>query len=216
MPKAGKYDYPFFDIYHCIAKLRDYFTVVKTDETKREIVAETLGMSMTGGGFAYLMSAMEKYALIKTGGGNVVITKLAQTYPFQFEWWALSLIDARPKGETKDRRVKKGSDKGVDGWLTFRESANLNLKKIVVQVKGGVHIGAKDIRDLLGTVENTKSAMGIFITLHEPTKPMKQAAVEAEYYTSPTWGHKYPKNQILTIKEILEDKKPIIPHTQLV
>ena len=88
MPKAGKYDYPFFDIYHCIAKLRDYFTVVKTDETKREIVAETLGMSMTGGGFAYLMSAMEKYALIKTGGGNVVITKLAQTYPFQFEWWA--------------------------------------------------------------------------------------------------------------------------------
>jgi len=160
--------------------------------------------------------AKKDYTIIGEPVDFASASKLAQTYPFQFQWWALSLIDARPKGETKDRRGKKGADKGVDGLLTFRESANLNLKKIVVQVKGGVHVGAKDIRDLLGTVENTKSAMGIFITLHEPTKPMKQAAMEAEYYISPTWGHKYPKIQILTIKELLEGKKPIIPHAQLV
>jgi len=143
-------------------------------------------------------------------------TQLAESNAFQFEWWALSLIEARPTGGTTGRRGKKGADKGVDGWLTFREGDSLNLRKIVVQVKGGVHVGAKDIRDLLGTVQNTKSAMGIFITLHEPTKPMKQAAMEAEYYISPTWGHKYPKIQILTIKELLEGKKPIIPHAQLV
>jgi len=139
--------------------------------------------------------------------------QLAETNPFQFQWWALSLIEnAKPTSPKK----KKGADKGVDGWLTFREGERLTLKRIVIQVKGGVHIGAKDIRDLIGTVENTKSTMGIFVTLHEPTKPMIQAAFEANHYTSPTWGHKYPKIQILTIKELLEGKKPEIPHAQLV
>jgi len=159
--------------------------------------------------------AKKDYKVIGEPADFASATKLAQTDPFQFQWWALSLIDARPKGETSRRRGKKGADKGVDSWLTFRESANLNLKKIVVQVKGGVHVGAKDIRDLIGTVENTKSAMGIFLTLQEPTAPMKKAAMEAEYYSSPTWGHKYPKIQILTIKELLEGKKPILPHSQL-
>jgi len=62
-------------------------------------------------------------------------------------------------------------------------------------------------------VEATKSTMGIFITLYEPTQPMIDAAMEAEYYQSPTWGHKYPKIQIITISELLSGKKPIIPHT---
>jgi hypothetical protein len=43
---------------------------------------------------------------------------------------------------------------------------------------------------------------------------MKQAAMEAEYYESPIWGHKYPKIQILTISDLLSGKKPIIPHTK--
>lgn len=136
--------------------------------------------------------------------------KLASTNPYQFQWWALSLIDAKPTNP--DRR--KGADKGVDGWLTFRESANLKLKRIVVQVKGGKHIGPQYVRDLLGTVETSKSAMGILITLVEPTEQMRKTAMESEYYESPTWGHKYPKIQIITIKELLDGKKPILPHTQ--
>jgi len=136
--------------------------------------------------------------------------ELASTYPYQFQWWALSLIDARPTNPDR----KKGADKGVDGWLTFRESANLDLQRIVVQVKGGRHIGPQYVRDLLGTVETSKSAMGILITLYEPTEQMKTTAMEAEYYESSTWGHKYPKIQIITIKELISGKKPILPHTQ--
>jgi site-specific DNA-methyltransferase (adenine-specific) len=134
---------------------------------------------------------------------------------YQFQWWALSLIDARPIGSTdrKPKEGKKGADRGVDGWLTFRESDNLNLQRIVVQVKGG-HVGAQTVRDLIGTVQTTKCAMGILITLEEPTEQMKQAAMEAEYYESPIWGHKYPKIQILTISDLLSGKKPIIPHTK--
>jgi site-specific DNA-methyltransferase (adenine-specific) len=140
--------------------------------------------------------------------------ELAETNPYQFQWWALSLIDARPAGQTDEsQQGKKGADKGIDGWLTFRETDNLNVKRIVVQVKGGTHIGAQIVRDLLGTVQATKSAMGILITLYEPTEQMKQAAMEAEYYESPTWGHKYPRIQILTIPELLKGSKPILPHT---
>jgi site-specific DNA-methyltransferase (adenine-specific) len=132
---------------------------------------------------------------------------------YQFQWWALSLIDARPAGQSATSpHGKKGADKGVDGWLSFRESDNLNLKRIVVQVKGG-HVGAQTVRDLLGTVEASKSAMGILITLNEPTEQMKEVAMEAEYYESPIWGHKYPKVQILTIPELLKGSKPILPHT---
>lgn len=141
---------------------------------------------------------------------------LAKADKFQFEWWALSLIEARPAktpDKNKDWQGQKGSDKGADGWLTFKEADNENLKRIVVQVKGGENIGAKDIRDLIGTVNNEKVAMGILITLYEPTQPMKQAAFEANHYQSPTWGHKYQKIQILTISELLDGKKPNIPHT---
>jgi site-specific DNA-methyltransferase (adenine-specific) len=141
--------------------------------------------------------------------------ELAETTPYQFQWWALSLIDARPAGQSNESQEgKKGADKGIDGWLTFRETDNLNVKRIVVQVKGGAHIGAQIVRDLIGTVQSTKSAMGILITLYEPTEQMRQAVMEAEYYESPTWGHKYPRIQILTIPELLKGSKPILPHTR--
>lgn len=82
MPKAGKYDYPFFDLDACIEKLQEYHKVVQTDETSRELVAETLQMSMTGGGFVNLISSMEKYGLITTGKKNVTITEFGKSVLF--------------------------------------------------------------------------------------------------------------------------------------
>lgn len=104
MPKAGKYDYPFFDIDHCIDRLRDHYEIVKTDKTKRKLVAENLGMSVTGGGFAYLISSMEKFGLIKTGGGNVVITKFGKLVLY---------------GEPSE--VEKAKKKAVSSIDLFRE-----------------------------------------------------------------------------------------------
>ena len=158
--------------------------------------------------------ADKDYRIIGEPADLASATKLAKDDKYQFQYWAVSLIDAFPVGQSSENPYgKKGADKGIDGWLTFRETHNINLQRIVVQVKGGVHIGAQIVRDLLGTVQATKSAMGILITLYEPTEQMKQAAMEAEYYESPTWGHKYPKIQILTIPELLKGSKPILPHT---
>lgn len=74
IPKAGKYDYPFFDIDFAIKKVKEFHEIIGSDKTTREIVAETLGMAEKGGGFAYLIASMEKYGLIQTGGGNIIVT----------------------------------------------------------------------------------------------------------------------------------------------
>lgn len=78
MPKAGKYDYPFFDLDLALEKLGKFHEILREDEVDRSVVAETLGMSERGGGFAYLISSMEKYGLIKTGGGKIILTDLGK------------------------------------------------------------------------------------------------------------------------------------------
>ncbi len=82
MPRAGKYNYPFFDLDACVEKLREYFNVLKTDETNRSLVAETLQMAKAGGGFVNLISSMEKYGLVETGKNSVIITPLGKSIMF--------------------------------------------------------------------------------------------------------------------------------------
>ena len=56
---------------------------------------------------------------------------------YQFEWWALGLVDARP---ARDR--KKGADAGIDGYINFFDDNSGKPKRIVVQVKSG-HVQRK-------------------------------------------------------------------------
>jgi len=139
--------------------------------------------------------------------------KLAENDRYQFQYWAGSLLPSFYPIEksAKNPYGKKGADKGVDGWLTFEDS-NHDIQKIVVQVKSG-WVGASDIRDLIGTIENTNSVMGVFVTLQEPTEPMKQAAFEAEYYQSKLWDTKFPKIQIITVQQLMNGEKLNLPFT---
>jgi hypothetical protein len=74
MPKVGTYSYPVNDIDTVLGKLRRFHDVAKTDVTERSIVAGSLNMAEKGGGFANLISDMEKYGFIEVGGGKVKIT----------------------------------------------------------------------------------------------------------------------------------------------
>ncbi len=78
VPKAGKYDLPYFDLDSLIDKLKIAHDKLRSDEMDRAIVAETLGMSAKGGGYTYIISDMEKYGLIETGRGKIVITPLGK------------------------------------------------------------------------------------------------------------------------------------------
>ncbi|MBM2832095.1 MAG: methylase domain protein [Dehalococcoidia bacterium] len=129
--------------------------------------------------------------------------ELAKQDRYQFQWWALSLIGARPVGDKK-----KGADQGIDGVIPFPDDGGAKLKRVIVQVKSG-HVGVKDIRELRTVASN--DAIGVLLTLEPPTQPMKTEAAEAGFYDSPLWQKKFPKLQILTIEEVLAGKQPHIP-----
>lgn len=133
---------------------------------------------------------------------------------YQFQWWALSLINARPVGSTpsKPRQGKKGADEGIDGWLRFADGQEGHAEKIVVQVKSG-HVGVTHIRELRDVLSRQKAAIGLFITLEQPTSEMVRETKATEPYVSPVWKHEYPKIQILTIEDLLKGKRPDIPPT---
>jgi site-specific DNA-methyltransferase (adenine-specific) len=116
--------------------------------------------------------------------------------PKEFELWALSLVGARPRAR----------DGGVDGVMGFVDEGR-QTKRIIVQVKGGENLNPTIIRDLIGTVDNEKAAIGLLITLHKPTSGMVQAAVHADYYNSPLWNKSFPRIQIRTIEELLIEGK---------
>jgi site-specific DNA-methyltransferase (adenine-specific) len=132
--------------------------------------------------------------------------ELASQNRYQFQWWSLSLINARPYGDKK-----KGADTGIDGFLYFQDEKD-KVKKAIVSVKSG-HVQVKDIRELGNVIDREGSEIGILITLEAASKPMVTEAVTKGYYKSLTWKKDYPKIQILTIEDLLEGKQPKLPPT---
>ena len=123
---------------------------------------------------------------------------LAEHDRYQFEWWALGLVDARP---ANDRR--RGADAGVDGYINFFDDNSGKPKRIIAQVKSG-HVNRGMIATLKGDMEREKAALGVFITLQPPTEPMRQEALSAGIYTPEHFpDQQHPRLQILTIDELL-------------
>ncbi len=131
---------------------------------------------------------------------------------YQFQWWALSLLGARPVGSTQASPLqgRKGPDEGVDGWLRFADGAEGHMERIVVQVKSG-HVGVKDIRELRDVVSRQNAAIGIFVTLEDPTTEMLKEVRATDPYVSPRWNHEYPRIQIMAIQDLLRRKRPEMP-----
>lgn len=145
------------------------------------------------------------YAVIGEPEDSGSARQLAHSDRYQFQWWALSLVHAKPLGgEGSSRGGKKGSDKGIDGVVNFLNEKN-KTERILIQVKSG-HVKSGDIRDLRGSVEREGAAIGVFITLEEPTKEMITEAVSAGYYHSNLWQKDYLLIQILTVENLFAGK----------
>ena len=186
--------------------------------------AHKLGRKWIGIDITHLSIALQKYRLsdmfeLVSGEDYEVIgepttvdaatalaTDSANEGRYQFEWWALSLVGAKPVGgQAGSRKGKKGADKGIDGVINFFEQddkGKAKARKVIVQVKSG-KVGAKDIHELRGVIEREGAAIGVFITLENPTQPMTKEALTAGYYESPLWQKPYRKLQILTIGDLL-------------
>lgn len=125
--------------------------------------------------------------------------------PFDFERWAVSLVNGQPN-------QKQVGDKGVDGVIRFPlDSAAKSIGRALVSVKGGKSPGPTAVRDLAGTVEAHQAQMGVLVTLEPPTRGMIDAAHHAGIYTWPYNGHTYPKVQLITVAELLAGDRPDAP-----
>jgi hypothetical protein len=129
--------------------------------------------------------------------------QLAEEDKYQFQWWALGQVGARPTDQ------KKGADRGIDGRLYFHDDDSGKSKQIIFSVKAG-GVSVPQVRDLRGVLEREKAEIGIFLCFEEPTKPMLREAAEAGLYKS-TDGSTWPRLQILTIQQILDGKQPDYP-----
>ncbi len=129
---------------------------------------------------------------------------LAAADPYQFQWWALGLVGARPV------EGKKGADKGIDGKIVFQGDAAGKFESVIFSVKAG-HVTVNQVRDLRGVVERENAAIGVLISMESPTKPMQTEAVTAGFYESPMYNKKYPRLQLLTVADLLSGKQVDMP-----
>lgn len=175
-------------------------------------VAQKLNRRWIGIDITYLAVALMKHRLADMFGTNVkykVVGEpisvpdakaLAEQDPYQFQWWALGLVGARPIEQ------KKGADRGIDGRFYFHDEPDnkkAKTKQIIFSVKSG-HLLVSHVRDLRGVVEREEAEMGVLISMEQPTRAMRTEAASAGFYKSP-WG-KHPVLQILTIKDLLNGK----------
>jgi len=125
---------------------------------------------------------------------------LAEQDKFQFQWWALGLVGARPFEQ------KKGADHGIDGKIFFRDDPRAaKPEQIIIQVKGG-KTGVKDVRDLRGVLDREGAAMGVLISLQTSTAPRDTEAASLGFYEHKLNGQKFPRLQLRTVKELMDGK----------
>jgi site-specific DNA-methyltransferase (adenine-specific) len=128
---------------------------------------------------------------------------LAAENKYQFQYWTLGLVGARPVEE------RKGADRGIDGRLYFHDDESGKSRQIIFSVKAG-KVGVDRVRDLRGVIERERAEIGVFLCFEQPTKPMLKEAAEAQFYKSSD-GSLYPRLQILTIQQLLDGRQPQYP-----
>jgi site-specific DNA-methyltransferase (adenine-specific) len=183
-------------------------------------VAERLGRRWIGIDITHLAITLIKHRLRDAYGDQIdeeysVIgepvtlpdaRKLAEEDPYQFQFWALGLVGARPAEQ------KKGADRGIDGRIYFHDEGgkSAETKQIILSVKAGRNIGVSHVRDLRGVLDREKANIGVLISLAEPTKQMRTEAASVGFYTSPMGGT-FPRMQLLTVEQLLDGKGILYP-----
>ena len=127
--------------------------------------------------------------------------------PFDFERWAVSRVNAQPN----ERQV---ADKGIDGVARFYLDRK-TVGRVIISVKGGKSVTPQFARDLIGVVATQKAQMGVLLTLAEPTPGVLDAVNHGGTYTWPINGATFPRIQVITVRELLEGRRPGLPTLML-
>ena len=156
--------------------------------------AEKLGRKWIGIDITQLATSLIKNRLRDTYGDKIEIVTigepvtpneaymLAEQDKYQFQWWALGLVGARPVEQ------KKGADHGIDGKILFRDDPKASkAEQIIIQVKGG-KTGDKHTHDLRRVLDREKAATRALISLQPPTRDTVIEAVSSGFYEHKTIG----------------------------
>lgn len=129
--------------------------------------------------------------------------RLAENDKYQFQWWANYLVGVQAMKE-----IKRGPDKGIDGQMFFMNGPR-GWGRVLTSVKGGQHVGVKDVREFKAVLEREGAEMGLFICLREPTRDMAAEAASARFVQT-VHGH-LPRLQIVSIQRWFEGERPALP-----
>jgi hypothetical protein len=135
---------------------------------------------------------------------------LALRDKYQFQWWAVSMVDALPFGGRK-----KGADGGIDGLIYFNDhdpaSGKMVTHRAIVSVKGGLNPDTAMVETLAATIAREKAPIGILIMNAKPTREMERRAAAVGIYRAGV-DEAFPKLQILTLADLFQGKRPRIPN----
>lgn len=134
--------------------------------------------------------------------------KLWNENPFAFQDWWLTELEV-----FSTTLGKKGADKGIDGIGQYLIDNEGNTIRAAFQVKGGDKVKSADIDALLGILEKHKCELGVFLSRSEPTRNMLETVSGAGFIEFN--GVKYPRLQVLTLKEYFSGKKLKLPQTNI-
>ncbi|MEO8147009.1 MAG: DNA methyltransferase [Bacteroidia bacterium] len=129
---------------------------------------------------------------------------------FNFQEWVIEVL---LNGVVN---TKKTGDGGYDGYLTFYISEK-QKEFVLVEVKSGT-VNVKNIREFIQVIEKQKAAIGLFVCFEDTvTKEMLKEIKQAGnyHYTGTGYESDFPKIQILTIEDLLDDRVPKIPQSNI-
>lgn len=150
----------------------------------------------------------ETYAVLGIPRDTAAALALFSRSPFDFERWAVSLVNGQPN-------QKQVGDKGIDGVARFALDARGAFGRVLISVKGGRQLNPAMVRELGGTVTTQKAEMGVLITNAAPTRGMIDEVDHAGLYRHPHYVEMFPRVQLITVDELLSGKRPRMPATIL-
>jgi site-specific DNA-methyltransferase (adenine-specific) len=149
------------------------------------------------------MSGRVKYDLGGIPRDFASAARLAEKDKYQFQWWANYLVGVQALKE-----IRKGPDRGIDGQMYFMNGPR-GWGRVLTSVKGGQHVGTKDVREFKAVIDRERAEMGLFICLREPTRDMKSEAASFGFVDT-AHGH-LPRLQIVSIERWFNGERPVIP-----
>lgn len=183
--------------------------------------AEKLGRRWLGIDITHLSIALIEKRLRNAFPGIVFETEgrpkdlasaqlLAARDKHEFQKWLVTWVGGQPwKGG------QKGADGGIDGLIFFQgfdpASEKATHEKAIISVKGGANKGVGDVASLVETIGREKAALGILLSAALPTKQMEARAAAAGFFKTGL-GADVPRIQILTLAELFQGKRPVIPN----